>query len=555
LVSPQRSQSNTAVCSREKLPQSRGVKRVTSCKLQIARRASGRVAPIMSDVFAAFVAFVAFATLATLASLATFAMSALSLRSMRAVRASRIYSLPFLMTLPHLMANFQSRRLHDARRKCVVAARGAIFTLFALCAASAIDVRAQICPFIVDASLPNAGVSNALLLTRYALNIRNAELTANTGSSMPPVTVQNTILANAARLDVNGDGAFDADDALIIARIQLGFSSDAWLTGTNITDAARDSAPVLARYVALGCPAANATQLSAAQSAIDAAIAGNTCNAIGDFYWEIGDARGLMLSGSVGTTVARTTELSIASASKWWFGAYVKERFSNVPLSASMVSGLHFTSGYSNFSFCSQMQTVAECHAAGNAYDAATDNHFYYGGGHDQKLGAIDLGLGAMRRNELTSEYARVLQPMLPEVTGFSFNSPQFAGGGRTSGATYAAFLRALLREKLALGRALDDGAVCTLPPTANNGSTCTTALNSPVPEPWDYAYNHWIEKPDGTNVEAYSSPGAFGFYPWLTASRNYYGVVARYSAGGGAAWQSVLCGRAIRRAALAELP
>jgi hypothetical protein len=453
------------------------------------------------------------------------------------------------MKLLRLVFDFYARRLRATRRKC------ACLVLCAMYALHAIDASAQTCPFVIDASLPNAGVSNALLHIRYALSIRDAALTANSGSSLPPATVQNTILANLARLDVNGDGAFDADDALIIARIQMGFSSDAWLTGTNIADVARDSASVLARYVALGCPAANATQLIAAQSAIDATIASNACSAIGDFYWEIGDVRGALLSGSVGTTVARTTELSIASASKWWFGAYVKERFSTMPLSASIVSGLHFTSGYSNFSFCSQLQTVAECNAAGNPYDAATDGYFYYGGGHDQKLGAVDLALGAMRRNELTSEYARVLQPMLPEVTGFSFNSPQFAGGGRTNGATYAAFLRALLREKLALGKALGEGAVCTLPPTASNGSACTTALNSPVPEPWDYAYNHWIEKPDGRSVAAYSSPGAFGFYPWLTANRNYYGVVARYSTSAVAAWESVLCGRAIRRAALTQLP
>jgi hypothetical protein len=424
-----------------------------------------------------------------------------------------------------------------------------------LAAFFAVGANAASCPFIVDPALSSAPLTNSLLLTRYALNMRGTALTANTGTALAPSTIVNTIITESKRLDVNGDDAFDADDALIIARIQLGFSSDSWLAGTHLTDAARDGEAVLARYVALGCPAANATQLVTAQNAINAVIASPVCNAIGDFYWEIGDVKGSLLSGTVGSSVTRSTNLSIASASKWWFGAYVKERYANTPLATPIVSGLHFTSGYSNFTFCSATQTVAQCHAAGNPYDAATDGKYFYGGGHDQKLGAIDIGLGAMLRNDLTTEYARVLAPALPEVTGYTFNSPQLAGGGNTNAATYAAFLRALLREKLTLSKTLGEDTVCTLPPSSGSSNSCATALNSPVPEPWDYAYNYWVEKPTGDAVEAYSSLGLFGFYPWISANKNYYGTLARYSTSANAYWQSVQCGRAIRRAAFIVLP
>ena len=43
------------------------------------------------------------------------------------------------------------------------------------------------------------------------------------------------------------------------------------------------------------------------------------------------------------------------------------------------------------------------------------------------------------------------------------------------------------------------------------------------------------------------SSPGAFGFYPWIDASKTYYGLVARLAIG--SALESVYCGRMIRKA------
>jgi len=47
------------------------------------------------------------------------------------------------------------------------------------------------------------------------------------------------------------------------------------------------------------------------------------CTAIFPFYWEIGDVTGMLSSGSVGTSPpTATTHMSIASASKWVYGAY-----------------------------------------------------------------------------------------------------------------------------------------------------------------------------------------------------------------------------------------
>jgi len=51
----------------------------------------------------------------------------------------------------------------------------------------------------------------------------------------------------------------------------------------------------------------------------------------------------------------------------------------------------------------------------------------------------------------------------------------------------------------------------------------------------------------------AFSSPGAFGFYPWIDRTKTSYGVVARNEMGG--ALTSVFCGRLIRKAWVTGTP
>jgi hypothetical protein len=87
--------------------------------------------------------------------------------------------------------------------------------------------------------------------------------------------------------------------------------------------------------------------------------------------------------------------------------------------------------------------------------------------------------------------------------------------------------------------------AVCT------NPATCSTALYSPVPsvESWHYSLAHWVEDDPSVGDGSFSSAGAFGFYPWIDASKTYYGILARYSLAPGAYIQSVYCGRTIRKA------
>ena len=73
--------------------------------------------------------------------------------------------------------------------------------------------------------------------------------------------------------------------------------------------------------------------------------------------------------------------------------------------------------------------------------------------------------------------------------------------------------------------------------------------LATPIPlnETWHYSLGHWVEDDPAVGDGAFSSAGAFGFYPWVDAGRQFYGVLARSAADGGQ--PSMECGRLIRRA------
>lgn len=275
--------------------------------------------------------------------------------------------------------------------------------------------------------------------------------------------------------------------------------------------------------------ATNANAQSPAQSAADAAN-GPACAGMTPLYWEIGDASGVLASGSVALSrhnITRTDELTIASASKWPYGAYVNE-VTRGQLSVDDLKYLNFESGWSTFSQCNPGDTVASC-ASTVGYNKRADGKFDYSGGHMQRH-AVTMGLGTLNAAQLGTTINSVLG------TTFAYSEPQPAGGIFTSTAAYAAFLQKVMSGQLIDGSYLQANQVET--------QGRAVAVFSPVPEPWHYGRGHWVEL-DGTA----SSPGAFGFYPWITADKKLYGILARSAPAG--AWDSVTCGREIRKAYL----
>jgi len=304
------------------------------------------------------------------------------------------------------------------------------------------------------------------------------------------------------------------------------------------------------------------------------------------FYWEIGDAGGTLVSGQGGEADAAAIDPSkwmvLASASKWIFGAYALEKQSlDAIIAAKDDVYLNFTSPYHNLDdiACSLKQTVDECFTAGNndQPSPADAGKFFYNGGHLQYYAVNVAGLGNDCRNNLldpslpppcTPTFAGDVQAAVGQID-LTYSAAQPAGGGDAPPSEYAAFLRLILGGNLAIAQHLGDDAVCawTHHPDCDalyspvNESKPGAPTNDVSDEKWHYSIAHWVEQ-DGT----FSSPGKYGFYPWIDASKTWYGIVARHDTSstddagseddsGPPYFASALCGRAIRNAWLTGQP
>ncbi len=269
-----------------------------------------------------------------------------------------------------------------------------------------------------------------------------------------------------------------------------------------------------------------------------------TCASVAPFYYEIGDATGARVSGSIGSVYSAIIQIPIASASKWIYGAYVTQARGGA-LTVDDIRFLNFTSGYVTFSTCEQTDTVGSCAVSGanGSYTPAAAGKFLYAGSHMQTHAANFMGLGTQANAGLANTIINGLG-LSAYAADFRYTQPQLAGGINTSAKTYAAFLRKLLDHSLVAGTQLNANAVCT------NSQFCATALYSPFPatEVPDYSIGHWVED-TLTGDGAYSSAGAFGFYPWIDPTKANYGVLARFDAGTNSGSESVPCGRKLRLA------
>lgn len=304
------------------------------------------------------------------------------------------------------------------------------------------------------------------------------------------------------------------------------------------------------------------------------AASGQACNLT--FYWEIGNQSGKLASGTRGIGFGANTSMSIYSAGKWLYGAYVYQKKGG-QLSDYDIQALTMHSGYSTSAACLIYTTVGSCQNAMGAQVAGHEDHYRYAGNHFQKHAASSLsdaveprpglGLAALNKTQLKAE----LQSQLGADVQFSFDTPALASGYRATPTQYAVFLRKLLAGQLLLsGSALGAEAVCTYtgPDNTNTGrENCEGALYTPAATPppesgepdggldedWDYSLGHWVENDPvwlaSGGDAAYSSPGAAGFYPWIDSSRSYYGILARNFLSAASAGQSVQCGRLLRKA------
>lgn len=287
--------------------------------------------------------------------------------------------------------------------------------------------------------------------------------------------------------------------------------------------------------------AAHAQPSQRAAAAQSAAETSDPCRAVQPFYWSIGDAHGVLADGRVGVRApTATTQMPIASASKLVYAALVAQQRQG-RLTDDDVRFLTFTSGYTHFRACRRRQTVGECEAMGrNAeLDPSTEGKFEYDGGHMQRHAVLD-GLGSLDDAGLAQAVNEALG------TSFRYLQPQLAGGIATSAADYGDFLRRIVDGQLQMKALLGTHAVCT------NPQTCASAAASPFTAgDVHYSIGHWVED-DRDGDGAFSSAGAFGFYPWIAHDETTWGILARFAPsfdGAKAGTASLMCGRQIRAA------
>lgn len=353
------------------------------------------------------------------------------------------------------------------------------------------------------------------------------------------------------------------------------------------------------------------TQVQAAQETANNSDPASSCGAISQntsgsdngFYWEIGDQNGviadpvsgLSASGSVqpaatpGTNYVRDTNLLIASASKWLYGAYVAEtkavqQGGQWQMPTAYVPFLNFTSGYNNMADDCQATvtpTIQDCLNYDNGSGAANGSRtpadvgrFYYNSGHLEVFeGGADPSIANVMNgaNDNISTLADAIMTALNAKgvnVSLQFATPVPAGGIVTTAANYAAFLQGMLRTSNPLvmsdflnPTANDPYAVCTNVMATScrdsNGQPLSVYTPVPVSVQWHYSITHWIEDDPLIGDGAYSSPGKFGFYPWVDSSKTYYGIIARYDsnpttiAENAPYYKSIVCGAAIRKAFL----
>ena len=128
---------------------------------------------------------------------------------------------------------------------------------------AALAVPVARCPF--DNELVSAQ-REGMMYARYALNIRGAPLVAATGFAPEHAAAAQALMECPScwpQLDMNGSGAFDATDALIIARHIAGFRGAALTAGVTLTGSRNTSALVEA-FITGGCSVATPAVLLAA---------------------------------------------------------------------------------------------------------------------------------------------------------------------------------------------------------------------------------------------------------------------------------------------------
>lgn len=367
--------------------------------------------------------------------------------------------------------------------------------------------------------------------------------------------------SNTSVVTVNADGlATVAANASVGATATIGAMDTASGLATSQTNS---TVVTVEQAGAIGPP--TPTSGSAASATAQNNV---MCTAIQPFYWEIGDAGGTLAGGSStkagGSAVTASKIFATASASKWIYAMYVvQKRGGAANLTADDIKFLTFTSGYSNMG---SLTTAATCTRPPSGADSINycltlppSNPGKYGSQDPTTVGKFAYDSGHEENHagqfqpEINALDASALGPAIVAGLGvkgitLTYRQPLLAGGIYANANDYSAILRAVLSGQLYMHDALGTHAVC-----AWVGSGCNAVRSPQHVEKWHYSIGHWVEDDASQGDDgAFSSPGAFGFDPWIEANKKYYGVISRMATPGNGNQQgfaSALCARQLRAA------
>lgn len=204
---------------------------------------------------------------------------------------------------------------------------------------------------------------------------------------------------------------------------------------------------------------------------------------------------------------------------------------------------LSFTSGFN------PSETDRQCIADGETTIAACARQFYDRGLDTAAGAAFSYGpahlqiAGAMAEAATGTPFPELFRQQVGDVAGMkrtdytlaSRSNPRLSGGAISTVDDYSAFLTAMLAGRLI--RDTDSyiaDRTAGLPVLAKPDAT-------EVSGEWHYALGSWREcdapafSASCASARLVSSPGAFGWTPWIDYDRGYWGLIAMYQPAGGA--------------------
>ncbi len=201
---------------------------------------------------------------------------------------------------------------------------------------------------------------------------------------------------------------------------------------------------------------------------------------------------------------------------------------------------LSFTSGMEREAPCTLLAgiTLADCvqSISQQTMVAAPGTRFDYGSTHLHVAARMaEVATGQSWGNLFASQLKTPLGLGSPELAWYTFprqsvgtSNPLVAGGIRATMNEYARFLGLVYNRGSYQGNSLISGGLLTAQasepyPTAVIGNSPFTsiALN------FHYGLTAWLEcPPPAVNCAVLSSPGAFGFTPWVDRDGGYYAII-----------------------------